>query len=430
MPSCCTTNEIDRNWLIPVAAFFIHFVSLGMQYSLGLYFLPVSIEFNSNRGTTAWMGSLAMGLMLCCAFPAGYLMDVYDTRVLLALASCLLALGLMLASIAQSLPLLFLSIAVSGLACSIHIQAASTIQGWFDEKKGLATGVAMAGSGFGNFIFAIAIGTYLAARGTSTHAWREALRWEAMVVVLFSLPASLLLKKRKKKKVQGEHHTLSTPNTTVSFLSLVRDKRMVCLLLAKGFGSFGYGIPFVHLVPLMSDQGLLESEQSLALGLIGVASLCGRIILGAAGDRFGHVRLFAVGMFMLALGLGIMPHCRSATGFCLISFYYGFFAGGYPSLPPSIISLWFSGHPDHVGRLVGVNFCVDTLGAVVGPVVVGVMYDTLGNYVTAFTVHAGFLLVATIFACMMPPAVRRGKEKEDGAGGGDVVLRPTDIELE
>ena len=190
MPSCCTTNEIDRNWLVPVAAFFIHFVSLGMQYSLGLYFLPVSIEFNSNRGTTAWMGSLAMGLMLSCAFPAGYLMDVYDTRVLLALASGLLALGLLLASVAQSLPLFFLSIAASGLACAIHIQAASTIQGWFDEKKGLATGVAMAGSGFGNFIFALAIGTYLAAEGTSTHAWREALRWEAMVVVLFSLPAS------------------------------------------------------------------------------------------------------------------------------------------------------------------------------------------------------------------------------------------------
>ena len=422
MFTCCTTNEIDKNWLIPSAASLIHFISLGFQYSIGLYFLPLSQTFDSNRGTTSWVGSLAVGTMLVFGFPAGYAMDVYDTRILLILASTLLSSGLLLGSFATSLPLLFVCIAVSGAACSIHIQVAGTVQSWFDKKKGFATGIAMAGSGLGNFIFAIAIGAFLASKSST---WRQALRWEAMFVFLFSIPASVLLRRRQRVQFKlvdivieeieetKKATTDTNTNTTVSFCSLICEKRMLYLLVSKGIGAFAYGVPFVHLLPLMYDKGLTESEQALALALVGLASLCGRMILGIAGDKFGHTKMFQIGMFQLAVAMAIMPHCNSTIAFCTVAFYYGFFAGGYPSLPCSIISIWFSDNPDQVCRLIGVYWSAETIGAIAGPVMVGVMYDMQGNYVAAFTVQAGLLLVATISACMMPPASRQGKEEEE-----------------
>ena len=429
MVNGCTSTKVDANWLIPTAAFFLHFTSLGMQYSIGLYFLPIQHEFNANRATTAWMGSLCVGLMLGFGFFGGFLMDMYDPRVLLVLASLTLSLGLLLGSYSTTLPVLFFCIALSGAACSIHIQAAGTIQPWFDKKKGLATGIAMAGSGLGNFVFALGIGAFLAAPSTIGN-WREALRWESFFLLVFSIPASVLLKKRNVVSVVAPPPPPSTatapatPSTTPSttpVTSLILERRMLALLISKAIGAFGYGIPFVHLVPLMSDKGRSEPNQALALGIIGLASLVGRVVLGAVGDRMGHTRLFQIGMFQLAIAMFVLPHCESMVSFCLIAIHYGFWAGGFVSLPPSIISIWFSDYPTKVGRLVGINFCADTVGAIAGPVIVGAMYDVFGNYIVSFSIQAGLLVVATACSCYMPTADKRPKE---------VVLHVPDVHVD
>ena len=193
--------------------------------------------------------------------------------------------------------------------------------------------------------------------------------------------------------------------------------------LSKGVSAFAYGVPFVHLVPLMSDLSIGESQQALALALIGLASLLGRVVLGVLSDRMGHVRLFQFGMLQLALSMFVMPHCGSTVSFSLISFYYGFWAGGHISLPPSIISLWYHDQPSRVGKLVGVNFCADTIRAFLGPVIVGALYDVQGNYNVAFSVMGIFFLTATGFACLMPKAMssmERLKEEHGDRDGDDV----------
>ena len=399
-----------------------------------------------------------MASMLSLAFISGALMDRYDARILLVIASVLMSLGLLLGSFAESLPALFACVALAGASSSVHIQAAAVIQPWFDRKKGLATGIAMAGSGLGNFVLALVLGAFFTT--TSPDRWREALRWEAMWLFMFSIPASLLLKKRPVvaclEDVAAEKDvnlpslelaggsttgssTLSSPSPPsppspspppspfppplVTLTSLVCQRRMIFMSLSKGVGAFAYGVPFVHLVPLMSDNSIGESQQALALALVGLASLLGRVVLGVLSDRMGHVRLFQFGMLQLALSMFVMPHCGSTVSFSLISFYYGFWAGGHISLPPSIISLWYHDQPSRVGKLVGVNFCADTIGAFLGPVIVGALYDVQGNYNVAFSVMGCFFLTATGFACLMPKAMssaERLKEEHGDRDGDDV----------
>ena len=97
-----STSEVDKNWTIPIAAFFLHFSSLGMQYSIGLYFLPLIHEFNSDRATISLMGSLCLAAMFSLVgIASGYCMDRFDSRVLLLLASMLLSLGLLCGSYAE-----------------------------------------------------------------------------------------------------------------------------------------------------------------------------------------------------------------------------------------------------------------------------------------------------------------------------------------
>lgn len=410
----CFSNHTDQNWSIPLAGFFIHLTSLGLQYSIGLYFLPISKEFNSNRATTAWMGSICMASMLSLGIASGALMDRYDPRILLSIATTFLSLGLLLGSFANSLPMLFLCIGIAGSSCSVHIQAISILQAWFDKKKGLATGIAMAGSGLGNFLFAVLLGAYFARYPTS---WRQAMRWESLFIFVLSIPASLLLRKRvviiqeETKQNEGitqqKNKKKKMKTVSVSLCSLMTQKRMLSIVFTKFVGAFSYGVPFIHLVPLMNDSNVSESDQALALGIIGLASLSGRVVLGALGDRIGHTRLFQFGMSQLAVSMFLFPHCNNAATFSLLAFYYGFWAGGYPSLPPSIISIWYVDHTNHVGRLVGLNFASDAIGAILGPVIVGSMYDHYGSYIEGFSLSGGLFVVATLISFTMPKAIRR-----------------------
>ena len=88
--------------MIPTAASFLHFCALGVQYSFGLYFLPIAREFGLNRGTTAWTSSLLTGLMLAAGLSTGVLFDRFDSRVLLSVGSVLLSAGLVGASLSES----------------------------------------------------------------------------------------------------------------------------------------------------------------------------------------------------------------------------------------------------------------------------------------------------------------------------------------
>merc|ERR1711871_960940 len=105
----------------------------------------------------------------------------------------LLCIALLAASFVNSLAGLFGCLALAGAATSVHVHAASKIQQWFAARRGLATGVSMAGSGCGNFVYALALGAFLGG-SSNTSLWREALRWEALLTACLAFPASLLLR--------------------------------------------------------------------------------------------------------------------------------------------------------------------------------------------------------------------------------------------
>ena len=84
MLACWSSDKLDSNpnWIIPTAASLVHFWALGVQYSFGLYFLPIAKECGSNRATTAWTVSLMARCMLGAGFPTGALFNRYDACVL------------------------------------------------------------------------------------------------------------------------------------------------------------------------------------------------------------------------------------------------------------------------------------------------------------------------------------------------------------
>ena len=141
---------------------------------------------------------------------------------------------------------------------------------------------------------------------------------------------------------------------------------------------------------------------------------------------------FASSISVLQISIAVMgfsclswPYCDSVAALSVFAFVYGFNAGGFVSLPPSIIADLFSHrYPHHFATLVGLNFAADTVGSLLGAPIFGWLYDAghtsyeVGSFMTG-----GFLLCGTACLCCSPSHVQHEKtldrlDAEYGARGG------------
>ena len=147
-----------RGWVVVGSSFSFHFACLGVLYAQGVFTLPMAASFGTGRGEVAWAGSLVGSSMVFCAtFTAG-LLDRWGVRPTFAFGSVAVSIALALLSLSRTL--IAALAASSAVGCSLafcSVNAIGIVQPWFTARRGLATGIAMAGSGLGNFAFALAM---------------------------------------------------------------------------------------------------------------------------------------------------------------------------------------------------------------------------------------------------------------------------------
>ena len=56
-----------------------------------------------------------------------------------------------------------------------------------------------------------------------------------------------------------------------------------------------------------------------------------------------------------------------------------------------------------LGTLIGISFAVDFFGAMLGPPIVGALFDASGNYVGASVFVCACLLGSSLLLCLVPP---------------------------
>ena len=281
-----------------VGSFFTHFFTFGAIYSSGLYVLPIAATFDVGRGTAGACVSLWMGVMLAFSFQAGRLLDRHHPRSIFVAGGLCSAAGLFALSRTLTLWQAIVASAFSGACMSLCGPcSASVIQPWFNANRGAATGLAMMGTGAGHLTFTLVLEHLILRIG-----WRSALGLEAAALATGVLGASLLFRKPLPGEVRSSHENTSeaqvqaptlsqdaaeaarpvdfgeihrqlhdgtgteahgkpsngsvVPPQTVELLTLMRTRAMLGICSFKFCAAFGYGVPFVHIVPMARDIGL------------------------------------------------------------------------------------------------------------------------------------------------------------------------------
>ncbi|KAL7640187.1 UNVERIFIED_CONTAM: hypothetical protein RMT77_009601 [Armadillidium vulgare] len=157
------TTEFERRapdggwgWVVVFASFMVHCIADGVTMSFGVLYVEFLNYFEESKSLTSWIGSLFMAIPLLAGPLASLLTDRYGCRTVTIWGAVISCIGFFISSFANSIMVLFLTVGViTGIGLAVCYVAAIVIVAFYFEKyRSLATGIAVAGSGIGTFIFA------------------------------------------------------------------------------------------------------------------------------------------------------------------------------------------------------------------------------------------------------------------------------------
>uniref|UniRef100_UPI002ADD7B0E MFS transporter n=1 Tax=Tepidiforma sp. TaxID=2682230 RepID=UPI002ADD7B0E len=278
-----------------------------------------------------------------------------------------------------------------------YVPAVGAVQRWFVRRRGTASGLAVAGIGAGTLAVPL-----LAAVSIEALGWRQAYAVVGAAVLLIGLPAARLIEPSPEARgLWPDGDTRPAGSAGPAGGPGVREALRsgpFWLLFGSGLAtSLGIFIPFAHLVPFAKDEGHSEAFGTLLIGLIGVGSIGGRLLLGGSADRLGRRRAQAA--TFTAMGCCLLWWLLVPGAWALVVFALAFGAayGGFVALSPALAADYFAGRS--FGAVLGLIYSAAAIGSLVGPTMAGALFDRTGSYDTPILVAVGLNAVAV--GCMV-----------------------------
>jgi len=128
------------------------------QFSWSTIRVPLGARVGAGETALGTAFTLFVVFQTTSQFPAGWVRDRYGPRLPLAAGAVLLAAGYVGTAIASGVPFLYLAYAVGGIGSgSVYTVAINTPVKWFDDRRGLATGIVSASYAGTSFLFVLAL---------------------------------------------------------------------------------------------------------------------------------------------------------------------------------------------------------------------------------------------------------------------------------
>lgn len=393
-------GKIFYGWWVTLAAGIGLFVSSGPVafYAFGVFFKPLIQEFGWSRT------EISLGLALCQlvwlgAVPlVGRLVDRLGARKVIVPSAVLFGLVMMsfyfLSASLWHFYAIFLALGVVGAGNS-PVPYGGVISNWFDKQRGLALALAMVGIGLGAFIMPSLAQALIDAVG-----WRGAYVYLGLMVIGIIVSVVWPYLKENPQMMgllpDGETATYAgvekQSSQAMSSSEALRSGTFWILAGAFFLLAAGVGGCLIHLVPLLTDRGMSAQSAAFAASLLGIATLIGRVWTGYLLDRF--FASYVAVCFFCGAALGVLLLWTGVVGaFAFVAaFLVGLGTGAETDLKAYLISRYFGLRA--FAEIYGYTFSAYILGALMGPLLMGIAFDFTGSYRLGLVVSAMLALTA------------------------------------
>lgn len=373
-------------WVVVWSTFVSLAVIFGVSYSFAAFFESFASTFSAQRADVSLIFGLSGLIYFVMGAAGGMLSDRWGPRLVCSAGMCLIALGLMGASWASSMAMVYLFYGVCvGLGIAlVYTPAIGCVQPWFTRRRGLAAGVASAGIGAGTLIVPLLVGVTLA-----HWPWRETMQLLALAVLGVGCSAAWLLRRAPAATSQG-----SVPVRGLRLGEALKTPTFRWLYLSVVLGAPTMFIPFAHVSAAARDLGIDDARAVGLVGLIGMGSLVGRFGMGALADRIGRALTLVLMQASMGLSYLLWQSAHGYTALAVFAVWFGLSYGGIVSLLPALCMDLFGARS--VSSIIGTLYTGAAFGNLLGPVLAGAAFDLTHSY------------AGVIWACLALSAVATG----------------------
>ena len=370
--------------------------------ALGLFIKPLGEEFGWDRAQVS-LAATYFTIALAFSIPViGQLADRFGSRRVLLpsilVFAALLALPALLVDTLWKLYLIYILMGCLGAGANA-LPYLRTIATWFDERRGLAIGIAMGGSGMG-FAYVPPLVQYV----IDTYDWRTGYICLAIFTVVVTIPlVYFFLRDAPPAQGRVDDRQGDSEKSSLKLLPLLKSRLLWQLFLIFCLLSFGlYGV-LSHLAPMMSDRGMTTADAALVQSTLGIAIVVSRIFVGYLIDRFVATRVAFVCFMISAGGVGVLAAGAVDAPAFLAALCIGLSLGAEIDMLAYLTSRYFG--VDNFGKIYGILFASFLIGTSLGPYLFGLAYETYGSY-REVLLSAVFVIIISAVTTLLLPAYK------------------------
>ena len=387
-------------------------------FTSGVFLKPIAADMQWQRSTVSFALSLATFLSALATPILGRMMDRWGIRVVSLPGLAVFAASLGMLGLSPGSPAAFIVLAaLAGVASTVQapLPYAKAISAWFDDRRGLALGIAMAGVGLGAIIV-----PQIARALIERVGWRGAYIGLGALTLAVAFPAVALTIREPSTHVgRGQARATLDRRPGVAAREAARTAQFWVMAWVFPLAGAAINGANAHIVPLLTDRGLTPAAATGIFGVMGLSTLVARPFVGLLLDRIFAPHVAAAffiaplaGLPLLASGSGLSP----AIGAALL----GLALGAEIDLIAFLTTRYLGQRA--FGEIYGYLFMAFVLGSSVGQFIADLSYDSLGSYTPALTGFAVCLMVAAFLVnCLGPyiylPRRRIGSDPAPSAAG-------------
>jgi len=381
--------------LVVAAAFFSLFGIVGFAY----YGLPFFYDFMT--GEYGWSRTIvtsgnALGKLLvgpAFGFIAGWMIDRYGPRRLMASGALMMGVALIGLSFANSLGLFYLFYLFNalGYVCGGPLPCQVLISKRFERNRGKAMGIAYLGIGAGG-----ALAPLIAARLEQGFGWHRALCTLGVLIILIAVPLPLLLKERRRAADNQQ-----APQPMVPVRDILKNPAFYLLAVGSLCSIGAVGGIGQHLKLYLRDLDFSQSGAANIMSLVLLSSLVGRVLMGWLADSFNRKHVMIVICLCVAGAIPLLLLPAFPGRIYLFAAIFGIGLGGDYMIIPLMAGDLFGVRA--LGRTMGIILVADGVAESAFPMLVGALYnETTKSYALGFSVLMFVALAGAVIVSFLP----------------------------
>lgn len=341
-------------WLVVFGCFLGLCGSLGLVNSIGTF--QAYIEDHQlkdySSGNVGWIFSMFAFLTFFCGVQIGPVFDAKGPRFLILAGAILIIVMMVAIGFCTQYWHFMLVIGIAGGVGSslIFTPAVSAVGHFFNEKRGIATGIATTGGSVGGVIFPLVLQDLFPKIG-----WGWATRVVALVCLILMIGACILIKSRLPKKPASKENVLPD-------FGIFKEPKFALTTAGVFFVEWGLFIPISYISSYCLTHGVSTELSYQMLAILNAGSFFGRGIPGFFADYFGRFNtlIVTVALCLVCNACLWLPAGDILPLIIVYSAVFGFASGSNISLTPVCIGQLCK--TEHYGRYYATSYTVVSFG--------------------------------------------------------------------